>query len=288
MEKHTITYPLADEKKLTLTADVFDMPAAFAGLAALCGLPLDNENGNNAEFHLSCNTCRELPDLFRLRHNKRSDIYWDHETLSVRYITDTIPAAVSDAGVSAFWRFCLTLGAIAAIIREKPLAILHCSLLETPGGALIICGESGMGKSTTARRFREAGGRCTSDDMIMIEERSDGFYAYPLPTWSACAQQIEGRSYPFVPIKVKDVFFLTRGENQEEIRQISAASLQAQLYRGLFFHMYAWVKLFPEELQMKVMKYLRDLSSDMTSTFTPKALFAHLDGDLRKTLKDYL
>ena len=64
------------------------------------------------------------------------------------------------------------------------LAMVHGALLEHDGGALMLCGPSGIGKSTTALRMS---GRCRilADDCFMLERRDGSYLARPLPTWSS-------------------------------------------------------------------------------------------------------
>lgn len=288
MSRDTIIYPLHNGSQITVSADAFESSMSFAKLAELCALPTTEKETETAEFQLFITGDRERPDLWKLKANKRSDIYWDQEQKTVHYLLESAAVSPADPNISAFWRLCLTYAVLAAILRDKPVSMLHCTMLETPAGGVILCGESGIGKSTTSRRFRAIGGRCTADDMILLEQRNDGFYAYPLPTWSACAEKIEGKCYPFAPVKVKDILFLTRGGDNEEILPIQSVNLQAQVYRGLFFHLYHLVKYFPENQQMKIMHSIRKLSEDAANTFTPRALYANLQGDLKKTLEEYL
>lgn|GEM_PF-5917410 len=80
-------------------------------------------------------------------------------------------------------RKLLFVGLVPRMLRGE-LAMMHGALLEHNGRGLMLCGPSGIGKSTTARRMAE---RCRilADDCFLLEWTAGGVKARPLPTWSS-------------------------------------------------------------------------------------------------------
>lgn len=80
-------------------------------------------------------------------------------------------------------RKLLYLGFVPRMLTGE-LAMVHGALLEHDGRALLLCGPSGIGKSTTALRMSR---RCRilADDCFMLERNDGSYQARPLPTWSS-------------------------------------------------------------------------------------------------------
>lgn len=228
-------------------------------------------------------------EMYPLVRGKRLHVFFDRVTTSVQmYVLQDI-SREDLLNYCTLLRYTLAYGVLAGILRGKPVTLVHCSLLETHAGAVMICGESGVGKSTTARRWCAAGGICYGDDMILLESREDGFYCHPLPTWSACSVSLDGKYYPFSPgRRLVGVLGLSRGKEREEIKPLLAHEFFAQIYRALYYFQYACIQYFPLEQQKYLTAHLQQLTERLTAEFPARGLFAHLDGDIRSTLKDYL
>jgi len=62
------------------------------------------------------------------------------------------------------------LGTVLAILcYQRGLVPLHASAVEVPGGALLVSGRSGLGKSTLAAMLVERGHRLIADDVCVLE-----------------------------------------------------------------------------------------------------------------------
>ena len=188
------------------------------------------------------------------------------------------------------WHFSIISGAIAALLRGQLVQLMHCSMLEQGDKALLLLGESGIGKSTTMRRWQAAGGEAEADDMVLLEylDRGD-VLVHRLPTWSACRESLDNRRYRFdPPLKLDRILAISRDESQENIREIPRADFYAQLYRCGFFHYLPLVKPMQREEQMAITEKIRYFTDRLTEKFPPQALFAHLDADINKTLGEWL
>ena len=98
-----------------------------------------------------------------------------------------------------FWELILLNALIPLVLKGYRFAIIHGALLELEDGrGILLSAESGVGKSTTCRRWEACGGKYTSDDMILLEyDTSEGIIAHPLPTWSRCIREgTEHLCYP--------------------------------------------------------------------------------------------
>ena len=81
-------------------------------------------------------------------------------------------------------RKLLFLGLVPRMLRRE-CAMVHGALMEKDGRGVLLCGPSGIGKSTTARRMAAEGFDILADDCFLLRrgERGD-YWARGLPTWS--------------------------------------------------------------------------------------------------------
>ena len=64
-------------------------------------------------------------------------------------------------------------------------SMVHGALMARGGRGVLLCGPSGMGKSTTARRMTAEGFEVLADDCFLLRRGAAGeYFARPLPTWS--------------------------------------------------------------------------------------------------------
>ena len=71
-------------------------------------------------------------------------------------------------------------GAILSyVLHVKGTANLHASAVVTPRGALGFMADPGTGKSTLAAACAKAGQPLLTDDLLALEERPEGFIAFP-------------------------------------------------------------------------------------------------------------
>ena len=193
------------------------------------------------------------------------------------------------AAVVTLWQFTVMSGVTAGILRGKKVQLMHCSMLEKDGQALLLCGESGIGKSTTVRRWKDAGGTAVSDDVVMLEYLDDDILVHRLPTWSSCREAIEGKVYPFAPpLKLKNVLAISRAESIEGVEEVPWAEYYAQIYRCGFYHHMAVVENLPLEVRKQVTGVIRNFTDILLKRFKPKAFFAHLDGNIKDSLGVFL
>ncbi len=190
------------------------------------------------------------------------------------------------------WQMALIHAGMNAILRGENVVLVHCTALETDRGAILIFGESGMGKSTASARWRAHGGKCVSDDMALLDfSGADGeIYVRRMPTWSACREEKNEWNYPAgEELPLIGVLGLGRSESGHDgIVPLSPAQFFAQCYRSIFYWNLFCAKELPAEKQRILTDRIRMQTETITKRFAPRALLTVLEGDLKKVIEDNL
>lgn len=189
------------------------------------------------------------------------------------------------------WQTALICACMNALLRGEKAVLVHCSVLETDRGAVLLFGESGMGKSTASARWRAYGGKCVSDDMALLDfsGRDGEVFVRRMPTWSACREEKNEWNYPAgEELPLAGVLALGRSESgHDEIVALSPAQFFAQCYRSMFYWNLFFAKDLPEEKQHVLPDRIRAWTEIITDRFAPRALLTALDGgDPMKTIGD--
>ena len=189
----------------------------------------------------------------------------------------------------ASWSMGLSAGLASAMLRGANVIPVHGVLLNTPKGGLLFCGQGGIGKSTTARRWREAGGEVLADDMVLLEYDGNEIAAHPLPTWSRCSESIDGEYFPFSKrLVLNRILALGRDPLRENIRPIPEWQYFMCLFGACTLFTSYMTRLLPAGEQARMLELVRGISERFAGQFPPAGMFAHLDADITQTLKDFL
>ena len=216
--------------------------------------------------------------------------------LKIRLLDDGAFEAVVDLGVierhrprMRLWHYSILCAGVFAVLRGIPAVLMHGAALMHGDSALLLCGESGIGKSTTAARWEKLGRRFAADDMFLLEYGSDaGFCVHALPTWSRCAEAPEAPRFPVgQALPVSGVLGLARGGTDERVEEISSAEFFGQIVRSAFFHCSGVLKQLPEDERLKFCRGISDVSGRLAAGYPPCGLFAALNGDLERTIENY-
>lgn len=188
------------------------------------------------------------------------------------------------------WRLAVLGGVLKEILRGRPICLMHGALLTSPKGNLLLTGQSGIGKSTTSRRWHKVGGTAIADDMSLLEFREDGIWAHPLPTWSRCQMDgVQGLHYPFNPaLHVDNLMILGRDPEKEQIKEVSSWEFYQSVYSAALLFYCIILKNMPEATCREIIGMLRKRVDELCGRYPHRALLAHLSGDIRETLKEYL
>ncbi len=187
------------------------------------------------------------------------------------------------------WRHQLSFAVLLAILHGAPVCLLHgVVLVHKNGEATVLFGESGVGKSTTARRYAEAGGKVACDDQMLLRFSPDGsFFVQPLPTWSA-AQAADfgqwkkydcGREYP-----VRQVYWIARAQEHNEIVKAPPEDYMTRLLRAFTIHTYGKIKIFPSKERVFFGNYFLNLASMIAHKWDFLNLKVHLNTDLLESI----
>lgn len=134
--------------------------------------------------------------------------------LRLRY-ADATEFTLDAAGtrVGCTWRAPLTLedactyllGPVCGLVlRLRGAACVHASAIAVNGGALLVCGPAGAGKSTTAAAFAARGRKVLSDDVAALDAGGDRVTvraAYPhLRLWPDAVRALYGQGADLPPL----------------------------------------------------------------------------------------
>ena len=283
-----LDFPLLQGESITLQGGFSESAADLSLLARLVHIR-ETEELSDAPEVVWLQSPQPAPNGSCVFRNKSVSVVYEPDSEMFQIcLRDTFCFDQQDYGIF-LWHLSVIYGALAALLRGRKVQLMHCSMLEKDNRALLLLGESGIGKSTCMRRWQESGGEAFADDMVLLEYLEDKIAVHRLPTWSACRISLEGRRYAYdPPLQLKNVLAITRGEANESVQEISKAEYYAQLYRCGFFHYAAIAQKLPPEVQKKLAAQLQYFTERLTGSFKAQAFFAHLDGNIRESLGDFL
>ena len=189
------------------------------------------------------------------------------------------------------WQMALVYGCMNSILHGGTAILVHCAVLETERGAVLLFGESGMGKSTAFKRWLRDGGKGRSDDMALLDfSGGETVYVRRMPTWSACREGRNEWNYPSgEEIPIAGVLALGRSESgHDEIVPIQNAQFFAQCYRSMFYWFIFAAEAIPETMKERFAGRVRTMTEILTRMFPARALLTALDGNLTDFLKEML
>ena len=289
MEIRQLAISLHDGGTIVIQTQEPEELVAFEGFKALLGITREIPLAPIADVELV--TRQNLPE--KRRSLKRT------EFLEAVYCADW--SRIFVAGTSGhdphqnyyqcrLWQAALICGAMNQLFRGGSALLVHGAALETEQGAVLLFGESGMGKSTASARWRESGGKCISDDMVLLDFSGESVFVRRMPTWSACRESRNRWNYPSEEeLPLFGVLALGRSENGvDEVVPLSEAQFFAQIYRSMFYWDLSFIRTLPEERQQKLANIIRERAQEIAKSFPHRALLAALDGDLRDVLREML
>ena len=189
------------------------------------------------------------------------------------------------------WQMTLILGSMNALLKGRDAVLIHCAVFETDAGAVLLFGESGMGKSTASARWRAQGGKCVSDDMALLDfSGRDRIYVRRMPTWSACREGKNEWNYPAgEELPLAGVLALGRSETgHDEIVELSPGQYFAQCYRSMFYWCLLYADKLPDDLKSRLSERIGSFTRTITGRFPPRALLAALEGnELRAVIETH-
>lgn len=106
---------------------------------------------------------------------------------------------------------------------------LHCALIEKNGLGVLLCGESGVGKSTCSRRIPDPWHAMCDDHALVLPNGSGGFRAHPFPTWSDLLRRNHRKSWDVqARVPLVAIFFLQQAAT-DEVSPIGPGEASAML-----------------------------------------------------------
>jgi hypothetical protein len=155
--------------------------------------------------------------------------------------------------------------AIGFLLRRREVAVLHASAVCLGGHAVVFCGHSEAGKSTTAAAFALRGVPILCDDIAALREQDNSFYvepAYPrvclwpdavrdlfgtpdalprlTPTWEKCFLPLNGAHANFeTQARPLGVIYILAGREEGDaprIEEITPAEALLELVRNTYMN----------------------------------------------------
>jgi hypothetical protein len=287
---HQIDISLHDGGHIVLCTESPEERVPFSGFAALLCLGADRDKREPADVTFI--TPEELPEG---RHTLEST-----RLTEIAYVADWSRIVVAGWKQKPrrthyypkyVWQTGLIYAGTNAILRGEKAVLVHSTVLETDRGAVLLFGESGMGKSTASARWREQGGKCVSDDMALLDfSGGETVYVRRMPTWSACRLDKNQWNYPVEEeLPLACVLGLGRSESgHDEIVELSPAQYFAQCYRSIFYWNLFYANNLPDAMKGKLTDRIGEFTRTITGKYPPRALLTVLEGDLRSVIEEYL
>lgn len=189
-------------------------------------------------------------------------------------------------------RMLLSIGYLRRILKsDGKTGLLHGALPETENGeCVLLFGQSGIGKSTSMKRWESEGGICEADDLLLLEESEGDFFCRPLPTWSRFFSDPECRdTFPVMKrLHLKDALWLTRAKQgtPERIEQVHPGLWRAQVLSAATIHLYDSMRILSESEKIYAGRKYMSLVQDITQKFGTRTLRASLDANLHETINN--
>lgn len=101
-----------------------------------------------------------------------------------------------DAGQEESFQVYLLGQALSYALLRRGLEPLHATAIVVNGGAVVLLGSSGFGKSSLAACFLEAGHRLLTDDLLILQAPGGEIVAYPGPPRIKLFPQLARRFLP--------------------------------------------------------------------------------------------
>lgn len=119
----------------------------------------------------------------------------------------------------------------ALLAREGAVELHACGLVDRNGDGLLFAGNSGDGKTTTARLWQHDAAEILSDDRIIIRRENGGWWMYGTP-WHGEAEICSASRAP-----LRRIFLLARG-TANAVSRLSPAAAVARMLACTFppFH----------------------------------------------------
>ena len=120
----------------------------------------------------------------------------------------------------------------AVVGRTGGVEVHACGVIDVDGNGYLFAGNSGDGKTTTARLWLAEGATCVSDDRVILRERDGVWWMYGTP-WHGEAEIVSSASAP-----LRHVFTIDRSVRRNESSPLSRSSTVARLFACAFppFH----------------------------------------------------
>jgi len=261
------------------------------GLAGLLALKAEPASAGTASVRVHAGFLKDAPSgKILFRKGGMFQLALDESSRSYDIHVNTGKPLDYDSVVTLY-RFCVHLAFLSGILQGGHFSPIHGVLLEDPEGkCFLLCGQSGIGKSTTMRRWKEGGGNVFADDLVLLEETGEKTYhVSPYPTWSLCRESgsLEGLSYPAAKsMPLRNLFELTRSlTGKEYFGPVQEFRYFSVIYNALFLHFIYLIQAHPGPYRKELVTRIQQFATRLDESFPHLAFFAELGSDIHRTFQ---
>lgn len=218
---------------------------------------------------------------------KKVEIFWPYG-VGTRFVRGRFEVMLRRVGLGDgmtpgfVYRQIFHLGMLPGLSGDRVLA--HGVLAQFRDEGCLICGASGMGKSTLARRLGGAW-KVWSDDCVLLGKDGEGeYFAQPVPTWSLWYADDPPPPRVFdcrrvVPLK--RVFLLTRGPAALVSRLTRRSGFMAEATDSIMTFADIATASLPAEFRRRILQLTFDFGYKMAEKLPFYRLIAPLDREFQ-------
>lgn len=190
-------------------------------------------------------------------------------------------------------RYALAFLLSALAFSGKRVCPLHGSAfaMADRDEAVVLFGQSGIGKSTAMRRAVSQGGRKISDDMLLLSISDDNrLFVQALPTWSGLWSSTltpEAKAQTQYSYEVKGVFALHRGD-KDELVLADQIWWHQFLVQALHNHLMITQLSVSSQQKQELFAQMFEFASFVSHKFPPYEILSDLNGNLYQQVEKFI
>ncbi len=184
-----------------------------------------------------------------------------------------------------FFSRAVTLLPLIPMLVPGDAVLCHGALATFGGRGFLLCGQSGIGKSTAIGGLPESWrGHC--DDSLLLFRRADGYFAQPLPTWTRRYCRLPEALYQSCDVIRVDRLYLLGQSEEDRIEDLVPLQQKLGVAESLSALYYVFRQGAKEAERNTLMLHTLDFSRNLVRELPVRRLNARLHGEFWKLLEN--